>query len=186
MHIHARANTCTSSGEPLAVFENTERQSWPDLCCEFCSSLSAPLASEQSTQKERLRIWKKTNHTSTSYNVCTLQLRSYCLLVSLASACWRNTSSSCLPVMGQRGSKREQDCACLCFTGQHWAHDMCSPAESIWGVCDSLSRAFNWSTSLRRCSSSSRRSFELKLWKERKVAIKLLWCLFFHLSPVFC
>lgn len=35
-------------------------------------------------------------------------------------------------------------------------------------VQDSRSCVFSWSTSLRRCSSSSRRSFELKLWKKKE------------------
>ena len=59
---------------------------------------------------------------------------------------------------------------------------MCRPAKSIQGhdvcgvcVCDSLSRVFSWSTSLRRCSSSSLRSFELKLRNEREGVSPLIY-----------
>lgn len=120
--------------------------------------------------------------------VCTLQLCSYCLLVSLASACWRKTSSSCLPVKRKRKSRRcEQDCACLFVQASTGLRTCAVPQNQRKGIClyvclcDALSRVFSWSTSLRRCSSSSRRSFELKLWKkERKSGDKTV------LSFLFC
>lgn len=55
--------------------------------------------------------------------------------------------------------------------------------KGIVYVClwDSRSRVFSWSTSFRRCSSSSRRSLELKLEKRKKRGNKMvLSCLLFH------
>lgn len=152
----------------LVVCESIEKLSWPTQCCEFGSCLSAPLKSDK--REQNIKGYKpyfpsKSNLWET---LCTLQLCSYCLLVSLASVCWRNTSSSCRPVKRQtRSNCWVQDWACPCFT-QYFKRVQSCISDKAWKcVCDSLSRVLSCSTSLRRCSNSSLRSFELKLKKKK-------------------
>lgn len=96
--------------------------------------------------------------------VCTLQLRSYSLLVSLASFCWRCRSVSCLPFRIE--NTKRCDCGCSCLYLISPARDKTQQSsECFW---NSLSSVFSCSTSLRRSLSSSLWSFELKLRKHRK------------------